>query len=74
VDARGARVVDAWFGQAVDQGVGERYHPVISRLIGATGDAADTDDRTGSAGAPGAAAGDDSAPRQAAAGDSSAPR
>ena len=44
VDARGARVVDAWFGQAVDQGEGERYHPVISRLIGATGDAAGSDD------------------------------
>lgn len=34
IDARGARVVDDWFGQAIDQGFGDLYHPVISRLIG----------------------------------------
>ncbi len=34
VDARAARIVDAWFEQAIEQGEGERYHPVISRLIG----------------------------------------
>ena len=33
VDARGAAVVDAWFQQAIDSGLGEKYHPVISRLI-----------------------------------------
>lgn len=33
VDARGAAVVDAWFAQALDSGLGEQYHPVISRLI-----------------------------------------
>ena len=34
IDARGARVVDDWFGQAIDLGFGDLYHPVISRLIG----------------------------------------
>jgi 3-hydroxyisobutyrate dehydrogenase-like beta-hydroxyacid dehydrogenase len=34
VDARSAQVVDQWFAQAIDQGLGEQYHPVISRLIG----------------------------------------
>lgn len=29
VDARGAAVVDAWFAQALDSGLGEQYHPVI---------------------------------------------
>lgn len=33
VDARGAAVVDAWFAQALDSGLGEQYHPVISQLI-----------------------------------------
>lgn len=34
VDARGARVVDTWFDQAIAEGDGDLYHPVISRLIG----------------------------------------
>ncbi len=34
VDARGAKVVDAWFDAAVAAGDGDRYHPVISRVIG----------------------------------------
>ena len=33
VDARGAAVVDGWFQQAIDSGLGEKYHPVISRII-----------------------------------------
>lgn len=33
VDARGARVVDQWFTEAIDAGLGEQYHPVISRLM-----------------------------------------
>lgn len=33
VDARGARVVDQWFTAAIDAGLGEQYHPVISRLM-----------------------------------------
>ena len=33
VDARGARVVDQWFHEAIDAGFGEQYHPVISRLM-----------------------------------------
>lgn len=33
VDARGARVVDQWFTQAIEAGLGEQYHPVISRLM-----------------------------------------
>jgi 3-hydroxyisobutyrate dehydrogenase-like beta-hydroxyacid dehydrogenase len=33
VDARGAAIVDEWFQQAIDSGLGEKYHPVISRLI-----------------------------------------
>ncbi|ART56579.1 2-hydroxy-3-oxopropionate reductase [Acidovorax carolinensis] len=33
VDARGARVVDQWFAQAIEAGLGEQYHPVISRLM-----------------------------------------
>jgi len=36
IDARGARVVDAWFEEAIAQGDGELYHPVISRQIGRT--------------------------------------
>ncbi len=35
VDARGAQVVDRWFAEAIDRGLGELYHPVISRVIGA---------------------------------------
>lgn len=34
VDARGARIVDDWYEQAIAQGLGDQYHPVISRLIG----------------------------------------
>jgi 3-hydroxyisobutyrate dehydrogenase-like beta-hydroxyacid dehydrogenase len=34
VDARGARTVDGWLGEAIEAGQGEKYHPVISRLIG----------------------------------------
>ena len=34
VDARGARNVDDWFDRAIDAGLGDQYHPVISRLIG----------------------------------------
>ncbi|MCW5230976.1 NAD(P)-dependent oxidoreductase [Verminephrobacter eiseniae] len=37
VDARGAAVVDGWFQQAIDCGMGEKYHPVISRLIAGQG-------------------------------------
>lgn len=37
VDARGAHTVDGWFEAAIAAGDGEKYHPVISRLIGATG-------------------------------------
>jgi len=33
VDARGARVVDGWFGESIAVGDGGRYHPVISRRI-----------------------------------------
>lgn len=33
VDARGALVVDQWFTAAIDAGLGEQYHPVISRLM-----------------------------------------
>lgn len=34
VDARGARTVDGWFAEAIAAGLGDLYHPVISRLIG----------------------------------------
>ena len=34
VDARGARAVDGWLGEAIEAGEGKKYHPVISRLIG----------------------------------------
>lgn len=34
VDARGAQTVDGWFQQAIESGLGEHYHPVISRLVG----------------------------------------
>lgn len=33
VDARGAQVVRTWFSEAIEQGLGEQYHPVISRLM-----------------------------------------
>ena len=33
VDARGARVVDQWFAEAIEAGLGEQYHPVISHLM-----------------------------------------
>ena len=36
VDARGARVVDQWFTEAIDAGLGEQYHPVISQLMTST--------------------------------------
>ena len=34
VDARGAQTVDGWYEQAIAAGLGDHYHPVISRLIG----------------------------------------
>ncbi|GMV01131.1 MAG: 2-hydroxy-3-oxopropionate reductase [Burkholderiales bacterium] len=34
VPARGAANVEEWFAAAIEQGLGEKYHPVISRLIG----------------------------------------
>ena len=37
VDARGARVVEQWFDQAIEAGMGEQYHPVISRLMAGNG-------------------------------------
>ncbi len=33
VDAEGARRVDRLFGEAIGQGLGEQYHPVISRIV-----------------------------------------
>ena len=33
VDARGARVVEQWFTEAIEAGLGEQYHPVISQLM-----------------------------------------
>jgi 3-hydroxyisobutyrate dehydrogenase-like beta-hydroxyacid dehydrogenase len=36
VDARAARTVDGWFAQAIEAGLGEQYHPVISTLIDAS--------------------------------------
>jgi len=33
IDARGARIVDQWYQAAIDAGLGDHYHPVISRLI-----------------------------------------
>ncbi len=33
IDAQGARTVDGWFDRAIAQGLGEQYHPVISRLV-----------------------------------------
>lgn len=37
IDARGARTVDGWFEAAVAAGEGERYFPVISRLVAKRG-------------------------------------
>jgi len=34
VDARGAKVVEGWYDEAIAAGHGEAYHPVISKLIG----------------------------------------
>jgi 3-hydroxyisobutyrate dehydrogenase-like beta-hydroxyacid dehydrogenase len=34
VEALGAQTVETWFGRAIAAGEGQRYHPVISRLIG----------------------------------------
>lgn len=34
IDACGAVNVDRWFGQAIASGLGDQYHPVVSRLIG----------------------------------------
>ena len=33
VDARGAKIVDEWFNQAIASGAGEQYHPVISTFM-----------------------------------------
>ena len=35
VNARGAKVVMDWFEQAIQQGLGDQYHPVISQLLDA---------------------------------------
>jgi len=34
VPARGAANVEEWFAAAIEQGLGEKYHPIISKLIG----------------------------------------
>jgi 3-hydroxyisobutyrate dehydrogenase-like beta-hydroxyacid dehydrogenase len=34
VDARSARIVDQWYQAAIDAGLGDQYHPVVSRLLG----------------------------------------
>jgi 3-hydroxyisobutyrate dehydrogenase-like beta-hydroxyacid dehydrogenase len=34
VESNGARVADAWLAAAIDDGLGEQYWPVLSRLIG----------------------------------------
>jgi hypothetical protein len=39
VDARGAHTVDDWLRAAIDAGLGDQYHPVISRLIAGPGSA-----------------------------------
>ena len=36
VNAKGARTVEYWFDKAIEQGLGEKYHPVISKMIGGT--------------------------------------
>jgi 3-hydroxyisobutyrate dehydrogenase-like beta-hydroxyacid dehydrogenase len=35
VDARAALVVESWMKAAIDGGLGDLYHPVVSRLVGA---------------------------------------
>jgi 3-hydroxyisobutyrate dehydrogenase-like beta-hydroxyacid dehydrogenase len=45
VDARGARVVEGWYAESIASGDGQRYHPVISRLIGRGGPRRDPPDR-----------------------------
>ncbi|WOB09534.1 NAD(P)-dependent oxidoreductase [Piscinibacter gummiphilus] len=34
VDAKSARIVDEWYQAAIDAGLGDQYHPVVSRLLG----------------------------------------
>jgi 3-hydroxyisobutyrate dehydrogenase-like beta-hydroxyacid dehydrogenase len=34
VDAEGARRVDRLFDRAIEQGLGDQYHPVVSRVVG----------------------------------------
>jgi 3-hydroxyisobutyrate dehydrogenase-like beta-hydroxyacid dehydrogenase len=36
VDAKSARIVDEWYQAAIDAGLGDQYHPVVSRLLGGT--------------------------------------
>jgi len=36
VDAEGARRVDRLFDQAISRGVGDQYHPVVSRIVSGT--------------------------------------
>jgi 3-hydroxyisobutyrate dehydrogenase-like beta-hydroxyacid dehydrogenase len=36
VDAKSARIVDDWYQAAIDAGLGDQYHPVVSRLLGGT--------------------------------------
>jgi 3-hydroxyisobutyrate dehydrogenase-like beta-hydroxyacid dehydrogenase len=35
VDARAAQVVESWMKAAIDDGLGDLYHPVVSRMVGA---------------------------------------
>ncbi|MET0335244.1 MAG: NAD(P)-dependent oxidoreductase [Rhizobacter sp.] len=37
IDARGAQIVDQWYQAAIDAGLGDQYHPVISQLLGGKG-------------------------------------
>jgi 3-hydroxyisobutyrate dehydrogenase-like beta-hydroxyacid dehydrogenase len=39
VAAQGAQLVDSLFARAIAQGLGDQYHPVISRLFDAANDA-----------------------------------
>lgn len=34
VDAKSARIVDQWYQAAIDAGLGDQYHPVVSQLLG----------------------------------------
>jgi 3-hydroxyisobutyrate dehydrogenase-like beta-hydroxyacid dehydrogenase len=34
IDAKSARIVDQWYQAAIDAGLGDQYHPVVSRLLG----------------------------------------